>query len=261
MGILGGALWCASARALAPGSSHNQYQDIPERNLFGLRPLQTVASPTQEAAPPPKLILTGITTILGNKRVLLKAAMPGAKPGEQGKEESYVLAEGQREGDIEVLQIDELSGSVKVNDFGTIVTLTFEKNGVKPPAGPGPAPNAPGTPPPSGAAPVPAFRAGLRSLPTRTPRMPAMGTAPPAPDAAMAPNPAAGPLPPTGVSSTGLPPAASAGTQSEAAVNEADLLLMELQKAATAESRNAGAGPEAAPPQNYLPRPVPLMPQ
>jgi hypothetical protein len=42
-----------------------------------------------------------------------------------------MLAEGQSEGDIEVLEIDEKSGRVKVSNSGTIMTLTFEKDGLK----------------------------------------------------------------------------------------------------------------------------------
>jgi hypothetical protein len=92
--------------------------------------------------------ITGITTILGNKRVLLEVAIP-AKGTEPAKKESHILAEGQREGDIEVLQIDEKTGDVKLNDFGTVMTLNIEKDGPKlastPPPGI-PMPGVPGVP-------------------------------------------------------------------------------------------------------------------
>ena len=78
-----------------------------------------------------------VTTILGNKRALLKMTPP-AKPGEPAKEQSFTLGEGQREGDIEVLEINENAGTVKVNDYGTITTLDFDKDGVKVAGGPPP---------------------------------------------------------------------------------------------------------------------------
>ena len=125
---------CANARPSA-----NNYRGIPERNLFGLKPPEV---PHYEPPPPqlPKLTLTGITTILGNKRALMKAEEPGGKPGQQAKELSLILTEGQREGNVEVLLIDERAGTVKVMNSGTLMTLTFEKDGVKlPPTQPPPA--------------------------------------------------------------------------------------------------------------------------
>src|SRR5262249_42736719 len=132
-----------------------------------------------------KITLTGITTIVG-KRVLMKTAPPQGKPGEAPKtEQSYILSEGQREGDIEVIEINEKLGSVKVNNAGTVQTLTFEKDGAKLPATPAPAP--PGVPPlPNGAAPIPGLpvaRPGVLpaanpssfQLPTRIPRLPTPG--------------------------------------------------------------------------------------
>ncbi len=116
----------------------------------------------------------------------MKTAPPPGKPGEGPKsEQSYILTEGQREGDIEVIEIDEKAGSVKVNNAGTIQTLTFEKDGAKLPAtvAPPSAPGVPGAPVipglpvtrPGGAVPsapgaMPSFQ-----LPTRVPRLPVTG--------------------------------------------------------------------------------------
>jgi len=135
---------CQAARALVPEPDH--YRAIPDRNLFGLRPPQLA---TNEPPPPQltKILLTGITTILGDKRALMKTLMPAGKPGEQAKEQSLILSEGQREGEIEVLAIDEHAGSVKVDNSGTIMTLTFDKDGAKLPSAP---------PSPSGLAGLPA---------------------------------------------------------------------------------------------------------
>jgi hypothetical protein len=130
-----------SLQAIVPDVAVNQYDGIPGRNVFGLRPPpapQTVAEPP---AALPKIILTGITTILDTKRALMKVAPPNARQVEPGKELSLILTEGQREGQVEVLQIDEKAGSVKVNNSGTVMVLTFEKDGAKLP----PASTVPGT--------------------------------------------------------------------------------------------------------------------
>jgi hypothetical protein len=128
--------------AAAGESTTNPYQTIVERNLFGLKP----SPPPQAAEPdhpaPPKITLTGITTILGDKEVLMKVLMPG-KPGESPKEQSFILAEGQQEGDLRVLTVNEKTGDVTINDFGTVVTLNLGKDGAKlsddrPPARPPP---------------------------------------------------------------------------------------------------------------------------
>src|SRR5262249_46856385 len=148
----------------------------------------------------------------GNKRVLMKTGPPPGKPGEQPKtDQSYILTEGQRDGEIEVISIDEKAGSVKVSNAGTVQTLTFEKDGAKLPATQAPA--APGTPPPGGAAipglpvtrPLPQAPAASGStptfqLPSRIPRLPtpgaqATGTVPGTASTAMGDPAAAGFLP------------------------------------------------------------------
>ena len=191
--LIGGLACCASATAVTPDSSEtsgNPYQSIVDRNVFSLKPPPApVDSAEANKTPVLKITLTGMTTILGNKRVLMKTAPPPGKPGEPPKtEQFYILTEGQREGDIEVLEINEKAGSVKVNNAGTPMTLTFEKDGAKLPSTPAPAvlgaqpngaPPIPGLPgarqlpqPPGTAVPNPSFQ-----LPTRIPRLPTPGAA------------------------------------------------------------------------------------
>jgi hypothetical protein len=74
-----------------------------------------------------KITLAGISTF-ERKCVLLKVRAP-AGLGEQAKEWSCILGEGQRAGPVEVLEIDPETGSARVNNSGTIVVLTFEKDG------------------------------------------------------------------------------------------------------------------------------------
>ena len=173
LGCIAGALalW-AAADALALESSESPYQRIVVRNVFGLKDPPPPPRPEDNKPPPPKITLQGITTILGNKRVLMKVAMP-PKPGVKPEEQSFILAAGQRDGDIEVLEIDEKAGRVKVNNFGTITDLNFEDNGVKVASAPAPGVPAPGVRPgvPGGVPPPPGFP-GVAPTPSGTQHQP-----------------------------------------------------------------------------------------
>jgi hypothetical protein len=144
--VLSSLLLGRGAQAIISIPSGNPYQGITDRNIFGLKP--PPAAPNPEDAmrvPPPKIKLTGITTILGKKQALLMVEVP-AKPPQAAREESFIMTEGQREGEIEVLNIDVKAGTVKVDNRGTPQTLDFVNNGVKLPASaagaaPGPIPH------------------------------------------------------------------------------------------------------------------------
>lgn len=188
--VLSVLLLCAGGNATGADSA-NPYQGIVDRNVFGLKPPPTLPRPEDNKPPAPKITLTGITTILGNKRALMNVAMP-AKPPEPAKQKSFILAEGQRDGEIEVLEIDETSGTVKVDDFGTVMVLDINKDGAKLPVSPvAPAPIAPPPGPVGYRPPVPnpyaptgdANAGGLKTIPTRQLRLPAPGV-PPAPGGA-----------------------------------------------------------------------------
>jgi hypothetical protein len=73
-------------------------------------------------------MLVGITTILQEKRALLEVEFP-AQPPEPAKEVSCILTLGQREGPVEVLAIDEVTGTVRVNNSGTKMLLSFTRDG------------------------------------------------------------------------------------------------------------------------------------
>ena len=120
------ALWLG-AKALIADTPGHAYAGIANGNVFRLRPLSR-QDPGPPAAPQPKVTVGGITTILGDKRVLLKMHFP-AGPPEPAKEVSCILTVGQREGLIEVLEIDETAGSVKINNSGTVMVLTLAKDG------------------------------------------------------------------------------------------------------------------------------------
>ncbi len=184
--------FCALPRPA--GAESNPYGAIVERNVFDLKP--PPPPPGANAAtntPPPNVRLTGITTILGPKRALFMVK-DADSPGKQAnKEQSVILGEGEREGVLEVLEINEKTGTVKIRNDGNFSVLAFENTKLPsapaggPGAGPGGmpklpsfvppgAPGAPGFPRPGGYGANPAYggmanpAGGLSSIPTRTVR-------------------------------------------------------------------------------------------
>jgi hypothetical protein len=170
------------AKALSPDAADNPYQAIVERNVFGLKPPPVIDTNTPIIQPAAKITLTGITTILGKTQALMSVQTAG-KP----QPEFFMLTEGQRAGEIEVLEIDEKGGTVKVTNQGIAQTLDFKSDGAKLQAAlPGiPPPGLPGIPPP------PANPAA-RTIPTRTMRLPLpqAGGSTPASDSAVGHPPA-----------------------------------------------------------------------
>ena len=132
-------------------ASGNPYSSIINRNMFDLHAPEPVAPPVSNA-PPSNIKLTGITTIMGSRRAFLMVTEPGQP------EKSCILSEQQRDGGVEVLAINEKEGSVKVDNGGTIVTLTFDKDGNKLPSMPAPMKIA-AVPPVPAPAPAPAAQA------------------------------------------------------------------------------------------------------
>ena len=78
----------------------------------------------QPALSLPKIKLVGITTISGNKRALLKVESTRNSPGPT---QSLILGEHQKSGQVEVLEIDEKSASVRVSNSGVVTLLAFER--------------------------------------------------------------------------------------------------------------------------------------
>ena len=134
------------SEAVAADLAANPYQTIPERNLFHLNPPPPPAPAPETKVPTPKIFLTGISTLGGRKAALLKTA-PQGKPGEPPKERSYMLGEGERQDDLEVVAIDAPGGIVNVRYNGDAISVNFKDNAVASttPAAPGP-PGAPGVP-------------------------------------------------------------------------------------------------------------------
>lgn len=167
--VLGIVALCSGARGIEPASSAELYGKIPERNLFGLHdPVQ----PTNEPVKPqlPSVKLQGIATVPA-KLAFLKT-QPLTKPGEQPQsEQSYTLGEGQREGGIEVLEINEKTSTIRLKNAGTEMTVGFDKDAGKVASTPPPGPVSSRVPPTIGAK-IRSLNPGVsgyqRMTPTRT---------------------------------------------------------------------------------------------
>ena len=174
-----------SVRGVTTDGQGNPYQGVIVRNVFALKPPPDPSSLKPAEPEPPKITPQGIMSMFGRQQVLFKTMMPGSKPGEPPRETAMVLTVGQREGEIEVVAIDESTGTITFNNHGKPQTLSLEKDGAKPPTGPAvvplpgisapgnpvvPAPAAAFNPSPGGAAAGSALK--NIPIPTRTLRLP-----------------------------------------------------------------------------------------
>jgi hypothetical protein len=116
--LAGGLVLNAGLRAddvVLPG---NPYAPVVARNVFGLNPI-VVDDNTQAPEPPAKITPNGIMSIFGHLQVLFKVS--GAiKAGKPAGDESYILAEGQRQDDIEVTHIDQKASIVTFDNHGVV---------------------------------------------------------------------------------------------------------------------------------------------
>src|SRR5580704_12750845 len=99
--IVGALLLSAGARAQDTDTTDKPYASIVARNMFGLLPIPPPDTnpPAPPVDPPPKITLNGIMTIFGRDQALFKVASK-PKAGQPAKDDSYVLAEGERQDDI-----------------------------------------------------------------------------------------------------------------------------------------------------------------
>lgn len=191
---LAAAVFCSSASMIGAASSGDVYGKISARNLFGLHDPPQAQPPEQPKPQLPKIVLTGTTTILGRKMAFVKI-QPPPKAGEQQQgEQSLILGEGQREGAVEVLGIDEIAGSIRVNNSGTEMTVGFDKDAGKVAGGPPLPPNPAGAPNVAGGGRGmnPGVSGFQRMIPTRTGRQVPAIAQPPLPPQAQASIPGQG---------------------------------------------------------------------
>jgi hypothetical protein len=122
----------AGLRAASPSSPNNPspenpYATVAVRNIFGLNPPALPPDPSLDAEKNlPKITPTGIMSVFGYTQVLFKVAAAAgavAKAGQPAKEEFYILSQGQRQDDIEVIKIDEKNSLVTFDNHGTTQEL------------------------------------------------------------------------------------------------------------------------------------------
>jgi hypothetical protein len=127
--------WLVSA---LPEDSSNPYAVITERNVFHLNP---IPPPPPAEAPKedlPVIKLSGFFKVSKKTHALFSSAP-------KKKDEAwtyYNLAEGEKEGVLEVVKIDEAEGKVEILNTGRPATLTLKEDTLEPVAAA--APRAPG---------------------------------------------------------------------------------------------------------------------
>ena len=123
LAVVGGVLLVYSASAT---SDLNPYAAIIERNVFALRepsPAAPPPAPAPVAADTSELVLTGVVDFRTIKWALLTCT-------ERGKTaRQYTLGVGQRQDNIEVLDIDAESATVRVRHGNAERVLSFQKPG------------------------------------------------------------------------------------------------------------------------------------
>jgi hypothetical protein len=119
------------------------YHIISQRNAFGLKPAPPLATvPAISPGRRSQITITGITTIFGDKRVLLKSLPPPGNPGDPPPlEESFILAEGQTNADLIIVRVDPMANTVTLKNAGVVEVLKLREPG-KPSFGPPPPPAA-----------------------------------------------------------------------------------------------------------------------
>jgi hypothetical protein len=131
--LAGGLVLNAGLRADDGVLANNPYAPIVIRNVFGLNPPTPPAAPVKQDVPLPKITPNGIMSILGRLQVLFKVDTV-ATPGKPSVEESYILTEGQRQDDIEIVKINEKAAMVTFNNNGVIQEIGLNNSANPPPA-------------------------------------------------------------------------------------------------------------------------------
>lgn len=106
----------------------NPYSVISERNVFHLNPPPPPPEPEKTKADLPVIKLSGFFKVGARTRALF-SSMPKKK---EDRWTYYNLAEGEKEGVLEVVKIDEADGKVDIMNSGTRATLTLKDDTVAP---------------------------------------------------------------------------------------------------------------------------------
>ncbi len=107
-------------------ASDNPYAAIAARNIFGLNPPAPPGPVENPEDNLPKITPTGIMGVFGNYQVLFKVSP--AKPSPADKDQFYILSQGQRQDDIEVIKIDNEKNLVTFDNNGTTQELPLAES-------------------------------------------------------------------------------------------------------------------------------------
>jgi len=119
-------LFIVWASAITVAAAPNPYEKIPVRNIFNLvSPKPETPKPIEVFKPAPEYKLAGIAGFGSNRWALISRAYPG-KPSQQ-----FILREGERDGALEVLRVDEVANVVRIHNDGSVLELTFSTNVVE----------------------------------------------------------------------------------------------------------------------------------
>jgi hypothetical protein len=113
--------------AAQPSEDANPYGVISERNVFHLNP---IPPPPAEEAPKvdlPEIKLSGFLKIGKSRHALFSSRPKDKKDGPI----YYDLADGEKEGILEVVKIHEDKGEVEIMNSGTPVTLSLKNDTIK----------------------------------------------------------------------------------------------------------------------------------
>ena len=239
----------ADAPATPAADNAHPYATIMARNVFGLVPIPPPPPPPAPPEdPPPKITANGIMDVFGQLQALFKVSLPG-KGGQPARDQSYMLSEGQRQDDIEVIKIDNKAATITFDNHGTtqVIPLETAKD-----SGGGPGPVTGGGAPGGGG-----FSPGL------APFHPRPGMAPGLPPGVA---PAGNPFQPQGNSginpdttvnsASSVPDAAQMAAQSTAGLTpEQQVLLIEAERARLLSAQDQGQKPDY-PPEMLPPTPL-----
>lgn len=108
--------------------SSNPYSVIAERNVFRLVPPPPPPAPDVPKPDLPIIKLSGFLKVGSSTRALFSSVPKDKKEGPT----YYDLAEGQKQGILEVVKIHDDAGSVEIINSGTPATLTLKDDSLTP---------------------------------------------------------------------------------------------------------------------------------
>ena len=116
-------LFIVWASAITVAAGPNPYEKIALRNIFNLvSPKPGTPEPTEVSKPGPEYKLAGIAGFGSNKWAVISRAYPGKPP------QQFILREGERDGALGVLRVDEVANVVRIHNDGSVIELTFSTN-------------------------------------------------------------------------------------------------------------------------------------